>query len=165
MSAPLLRALDLPVDGILLDAGGGTGRVATALRDHTGLTVVVDISLGMMQFAMEKDLDCLYAPVESLPFASETIDRIVMMDALHHVKSQVFAAADLFRVLKPGGRLVVIEPDIRKFVVKLIAFGEKILLMRSKFFTGEQIGALFSDLGAKIEINHVEHNVWVIIGK
>ncbi len=56
-----------------------------------------------------------------------------MMDALHHMSFQKQAIGELWRVLKPGGRIVIIEPDIRRFVVKLIAIGEKIILMESHF--------------------------------
>jgi ubiquinone/menaquinone biosynthesis C-methylase UbiE len=165
VSDALLRALELPTDGILLDAGGGTGRVAAALRNHSGLPLVADISMGMLHYAKGKDLACVDAPVEILPFATGSIDRIIMMDALHHVRDQKLAITELYRVLKHGGRFVLIEPDIHKFGVKLIALGEKILLMRSKFLSGTQIADLFSYLGADIKTEYVEHNVWVIIGK
>lgn len=161
----LLQALELPVDGILLDAGGGTGRVAERLRHLCASVVVVDVSLGMMKYAVEKGLDCIYSPVESLPFASESIDRIIMLDALHHVHDQEKATADLFRLLKPGGILVLIEPNILKFGVKLIALGEKLLLMRSRFLNGDDIASLFSDQDCSLRTEYLEHNVWIIVKK
>ena len=44
----MLKVLDLPHAGNLLDAGGGTGRVAEALRPHVGWIVVADVSRGML---------------------------------------------------------------------------------------------------------------------
>ena len=58
-----------------------------------------------------------------------------MVDALHHVIHQGQTAREMYRVLKPGGRIVIEEPDIRKFGVKLIAVAEKLLLMRSHFLS------------------------------
>ena len=55
----------------------------------------------------------------------------------------------MFRVLKPGGLLVIEEPDIRTFGVKLIAIAEKLLLMRSHFLAPEEITNLFPN-GEKV---------------
>ena len=55
-------------------------------------------------------------------------------------------------VLKPGGSIVIEEPDIRKFTVKLIALAEKITLMRSHFLSPDKIAGLFKFPEAKREI-------------
>lgn len=161
----LLDALDLPAEGWLLDAGGGTGRVAAALRGHVGGVVVADISPGMMKYARAKNLACVHAPAEGLPFASGTFARIFMLDAFHHVHSQEQTAGELFRVLRPGGILLVIEPDIRKFAVKLIALGEKLLLMRSRILDGARIAGLFSAAGGEVQVEYCRANVWVKVKK
>jgi Methylase involved in ubiquinone/menaquinone biosynthesis len=49
-----LQVLGLPHAGILLDAGGGTGRVAEALRPHVGSVVVADVARGMLVQARQK---------------------------------------------------------------------------------------------------------------
>ena len=146
-------SLDEPILGlicpaplsILLDAGGGTGRVAAALRDRVRKTVVADISFGMLRYATRKNLPAVCTPVEHLPFPSGCFDRVIMMDALHHVIDQKQTVGELWRVLTPGGRLLILEPNIRKLSVKLIALGEKLLLMRSHFLSGENIAALFEN--------------------
>jgi ubiquinone/menaquinone biosynthesis C-methylase UbiE len=159
--APLLDLLALPPDGLLLDAGGGTGRVAEALSSMVQEVVVADISRGMLRHAAEKDLEMACTPAEHLPFASGTFDRIIMVDALHHVFDQRQTITELWRVLVPGGRIVIIEPDIHKFAVKLIAIGEKMLLMRSHFLSPEEIAALFANHNAHVMVISDELNVWV----
>ncbi|MGB3904043.1 MAG: methyltransferase domain-containing protein, partial [Anaerolineae bacterium] len=47
----LLELLDLRADGRLLDVGGGTGRVSTALANMTGEVVVTDLSAAMLRQA------------------------------------------------------------------------------------------------------------------
>ena len=61
-----------------------------------------------------------------------------MVDALHHVINHGQTAREMYRVLKPGGRIVIEEPDIRSFYVKLIAVAEKLLLMRSHFLSPQR---------------------------
>lgn len=81
----MLRVLDLPHADRLLDAGGGTGRVAQALRQHVGWVVVADVSRGMLAQARRKDLSTTSTATEYLPFPDGTFDRVLMVDALHHV--------------------------------------------------------------------------------
>ena len=157
----LEEALALPVRGWMLDAGGGTGRVAAALRDRTGGIVVADISAGMLRRAAGKGLRAVRAPAETTPFAAEVFERILMLDAWHHVFDQEQTAAELWRVLAPGGRVIVVEPDIHRLSAKLIAIGEKILLMRSHFMASERISALFSHRGARVRV--VQDGAGVIV--
>jgi ubiquinone/menaquinone biosynthesis C-methylase UbiE len=161
----LLGLLSLCPNNLLLDAGGGTGRVAAALRSMVHEVFVVDISRGMLRSAAAKGLATVYSPVETLPFPSRSIDRILMMDALHHVMDQRLAVRELWRVLAPGGRILIVEPDIRKLFAKVIAIGEKLLLMRSHFLTGNEITSLFTVPDVKIGVYFDEFNIFFVADK
>jgi ubiquinone/menaquinone biosynthesis C-methylase UbiE len=165
VSKTLSGLLSLSPNCLLLDAGGGTGRVSAALRRMVGDVIVADLSLGMLRRASAKGLASVYAPAELLPFSSCSFDRIIMVDALHHVIDQHQTAQELFRLLSPGGRIVIVEPDIRRPFVKMIAIGEKVLLMRSHFLTGEKIAALFPDSDAMTGLYYEELNVICVIEK
>jgi demethylmenaquinone methyltransferase/2-methoxy-6-polyprenyl-1,4-benzoquinol methylase len=160
----MVRVLDLPHAGTLLDAGGGTGRVASALRPHLGSIVVADVSWGMLTQARNKDLVATLAETENLPFADNVFDRVLMVDALHHVVSQSRTAAELFRVLRPGGRLVIEEPDLRTFPVKMIALAEKLAFMRSHFLAPAQIARLLP-AAASVTVESKENTAWIIVEK
>jgi ubiquinone/menaquinone biosynthesis C-methylase UbiE len=161
----LLRLLSLSPDNILLDAGGGTGRVAAALGGVIKKAFVADISRGMLRRAAGKGLATVCTLAEALPFPSGSIDRIIMMDALHHVMDQQQVAHELWRVLAPGGRILIIEPDFHKPVVKFLALGEKLLLMRSHFLTGEEIKSLFNDSDAEVDLLFNGTNVCLLAEK
>jgi ubiquinone/menaquinone biosynthesis C-methylase UbiE len=160
----MLKMVDLPANGALLDAGGGTGRVAFALRPHVRIAVVADFSSAMLGQARRKDLAAVLTPAEHLPFAAETFDRIIMVDALHHVFSQAYTLAELWRTLKRGGRLVIEEPDVRTWQVRILAITEKLALMRSHFLTPQKIASLFP-IEASIKIETAGYNAWVIVEK
>jgi demethylmenaquinone methyltransferase/2-methoxy-6-polyprenyl-1,4-benzoquinol methylase len=137
--ARLRELLGLPAAGWLLDAGGGTGRVSSLLRPLVDKLVISDLSAQMLRQALAKDICPAQTRVERLPFPDDTFERVLVVDALHHFHHQPAAIRDLVRVLKPGGRLVIEEPDINHFGVKLVALAEKLLLMGSHFHAPAEI--------------------------
>jgi demethylmenaquinone methyltransferase/2-methoxy-6-polyprenyl-1,4-benzoquinol methylase len=161
---PMLRFAALPADVLLLDAGGGTGRVAAALRPYVREVLVVDASFGMLRQARRKGLTSVVAPAEQLPFADATFERIIMVDTLHHVAHQGETVRELWRVLRPGGRLVIEEPDVRDWRVKLVALAEKLALMRSHFLSPPTISAMFP-AEARVAIETERWNAWLIVEK
>ncbi len=127
----LQRALQLPISGTLLDIGGGTGRVTAQFVDQVGQIVIADPSTAMLRQTVEHPrLHRVAALAEQLPFADAAFARIVMVDALHHVQDVPQALHELLRVLAPDGRLLIQEPDWRKWSMRLVSWGEKLALMR-----------------------------------
>ena len=162
----LWKFADLPVSGALLDAGGGTGRIAQYMSGKAHPVVVADLSCKMLREARQKgSLHPVCTPSEMLPFADGTFARIIMVDALHHVCNQRQTVNELWRTLQPGGRLVMEEPDIRTFPVKLIALGEKIMLFRSHFLSPQQIVELFHFPDARMHLETREFIAWIIAEK
>ena len=88
-----------------------------------------------------------------------------MVDALHHVASQVTTAQELWRILKPGGRMVIEEPNIQVFGVKLIALAEKLALMRSHFLSQTQIAGLFQSPDARVRVEDGGSTIWIVVEK
>jgi len=159
---------ELPTNGLLLDAGGGTGRVAQFMIAKAQGVVLADLSLEMMLQAEKKaDLLRVCSHTEGFPFPNASFTRIIMVDALHHVYDQPQTAFELWRVLAPGGIIVIEEPDLRTSSVKLVAVAEKLALMRSHFLSPPDIAALFDFPQAEIQIKTESDgfNAWVIIHK
>lgn len=156
----------LPSDGIILDAGGGTGRVSQYLRGKVAQILVADESLKMLREAQKKDgLQPVLSLTENLPFQNDTFDCIIMVDALHHVADQRKSTHELWRVLKPGGRLIIEEPDIHSFGVKFLAVAEKLALMRSHFLSPQQIITLFEGKPAVTRLELEDASAWIIVEK
>jgi ubiquinone/menaquinone biosynthesis C-methylase UbiE len=162
----MIALANLPTQGALLDAGGGTGRVASALNGMAASLVVADLSFDMLKQASKKgSLQTVCSHTEKLPFDDSSFERVIMVDALHHVCDHGETALELWRVLKPGGRLLIEEPDIRQFSIKLLALAEKLALMRSHFISPPAIVRLFPYPSARSLIEKDGYNAWVIIDK
>jgi ubiquinone/menaquinone biosynthesis C-methylase UbiE len=162
----ILQLARLPTEGNLLDAGGGTGRISQHLVQHAGQVIVLDSSIKMLIQALSKNgLRAVGSETEYLPFSDASFERVTMVDALHHVAEQKRSLQELWRVLKPGGFLVVEEPDIQHFAVKLVALAEKLALFRSHFLSPERISEHLEELGAKTQIIREKPNAWIIAEK
>ncbi len=160
----LAELLGLPTAGSLLDAAGGTGRVAQQLAPQAGMTVVIDSSRPMLREAAAKPgLAIVQAEVEHMPLVRRSQARIVMVDAFHHLRDQEQALADMARVLAPGGRLVILEPDLHRLGARLVALAERLLLMRSRFRYGEDIARMAIRLGLTSRFQRDgEGSVWIV---
>jgi len=156
----------LPIQGRLLDVGGGTGRIARFLVGQAGQVVVADESWKMLSHTPAKPpLRLAAAHAERLPFPGGGFECVIMVDAFHHVRDQQQSLAELLRVCAVGGRVVIEEPDIQRFAVKLIALGERLLLMRSRFCQAEEIASAFRALGADVSIHRQDATAWIVAEK
>jgi len=134
----------------VLDIGGGTGRVSQRLAEIGAHVIVVDPSPQMLVHANARQVPAVRGLAEQLPFAEDSIERIFVVDAFHHFADQPLAAYELVRVLQPGGRLVIEEPDLRHLAVKGIAVAEKLALMQSHFYSPPDLAELFAKVGARV---------------
>jgi demethylmenaquinone methyltransferase/2-methoxy-6-polyprenyl-1,4-benzoquinol methylase len=159
----LAQLVCLPIRGRLLDAGGGTGRVARTLVGSAGQVVVADVSWKMLSHAPAgTTLLLTVSQAERLPFSTGGFERVIMVDAFHHLRDQERSLAELVRVCAVGGRVVIEEPDIERVLVWGIAVFERVALMRSRFRRAEEIAASFRALGAAVSIHRQDATVWIV---
>jgi len=159
----LLNGLQPQPGDRLLDVGGGTGRVSGTFGDHMQV-VICDPAPAMLSEARGKGLRVCASVAEHLPFADRSFERIVVVDTFHHLHDQRLAAAELLRVLRPGGRIVIEEPDIRHGLVKLIALGERLLLMHSRFYSPDDLAQLFHSAGGRVTLCDDQNGIyWAVI--
>jgi ubiquinone/menaquinone biosynthesis C-methylase UbiE len=104
---PLRRGLAGAPGPRLADVGGGTGNYALALKQEGWEPVVVDRSPEMLTRAAAKGLETVRADAQSLPFDDESFDAVTMISMLHHVEDRGAALAEARRILRSGGRLVL----------------------------------------------------------
>ncbi|MBI4226695.1 MAG: class I SAM-dependent methyltransferase, partial [Candidatus Omnitrophica bacterium] len=111
-----LRYLDGPNPQRVLDVGCGSGEFLRRLRTRYPAAVLtgVDPSAGMLEVARRKfehdpQVSVHGAYAERLLFRDESFDGVVCVNALHCVRDAPGALGEMVRVLRPGGRLVVVD--------------------------------------------------------
>ena len=104
---PLRQALQGAPGRRLADIGGGTGNYALALKQDGWKPLVVDRSSAMLARARAKGLETVEADAQRLPFEDESFDAAMLISMLHHVEDRGRAIAESQRILRPGGRLVL----------------------------------------------------------
>jgi ubiquinone/menaquinone biosynthesis C-methylase UbiE len=107
----VLRLLDLKPGEKILDAGCGTGIFTLDYLERGVEVVGLDISRPMLRMAGAKAADYPFDAIRGdmlyLPFKEGAFDRVVSVTALEFIADGRRAIAELFRVTRPGGRVVV----------------------------------------------------------
>lgn len=100
----------LPEGGFLLDAGcGRTAPVLQKFRGFAGRMVGVD----RVQFVSgATDIELYETDLESIPVDSATVDIVMSRSVFEHLEHPEAVYAEIFRVLKPGGRLVFLTANV-----------------------------------------------------
>jgi SAM-dependent methyltransferase len=98
-----------PPRGLTLDAGCGEGRLTRELGSRGYEVVGVDASTALVDEARAADPSGRYevASIDALPFAEGAVQLVVCVNVVPHVHDLDAAAAELARVLAPGGELLV----------------------------------------------------------
>jgi demethylmenaquinone methyltransferase/2-methoxy-6-polyprenyl-1,4-benzoquinol methylase len=109
--AATVRAVDPHAGQRILDVAAGTGTSSAALA-RTGATVIaLDFSAGMIEEGRRRHpkIEFVEADAERLPFGDDEFDAVTISFGLRNVEHPKTALAEMYRVLKPGGRLVICE--------------------------------------------------------
>ena len=104
----------LPSNWVVGDLGCGTGALLSALAQSVGQVIGVDASDEMLAAARARlrsteNVELRRGSLEALPLDDATLDAATMMLVLHHLPAPGAAIAEASRVLKPGGRLLLVD--------------------------------------------------------
>ena len=101
---------------IVADLGAGEGTLAQLLAQRAEKVIAVDLSPKMVEFGQElatrnglTNLEYRIGDIEAPPIDDGTLDLAILSQALHHAEHPQRAIDSAFRILKPGGRLIVLD--------------------------------------------------------
>lgn len=127
----LTRLLPWKQEMTVLDVGTGTGYLAGMMAPLVGNVIGVDCAPAMLTRAAEKTAQAGYRHVsfvegmaENLPLATESVDVAMCHMLLHHVVSPRTVLAELRRVVRPGGYMLLIDAHKHKQHWTPEAFGD-----------------------------------------
>jgi ArsR family transcriptional regulator len=104
----------VPAGWVVGDLGCGTGRTSAALAPFVSRIVAVDASPAMLQAARRRvqgfgNVELRRGDIEALPVDDAQLDAATLMLVLHHVAEPDRALAEVARVLKPDGRVLLVD--------------------------------------------------------
>lgn len=111
---------DLRPGNVVLDVAAGTGDLAIALAKvvgRQGKVIMTDINEAMLQVGRERiedagivgNIECIQSDAEKLPFESNYFDCVTIAFGLRNVTHKLDAIRSMYRTLKPGGKLLILE--------------------------------------------------------
>ncbi|MBK9697361.1 MAG: demethylmenaquinone methyltransferase [Propionibacteriaceae bacterium] len=109
--AETVAAIDPRRSQRILDLAAGTGTSSVPFADKGAVVVPTDLSLGMLTVGKSKhpELPFVNADALALPFADHAFDAVTISFGLRNVEDTPAALAELRRVTRPGGRIVICE--------------------------------------------------------
>jgi len=104
----------LPADWVVADLGCGTGQTAMALAPHVRQVIGIDQSGAMLKAAKKRvaglgNVELRQGSLEALPLEDASVDGALLLLALTYVSDPARALGEMLRVLRPGGRAVVVD--------------------------------------------------------
>lgn len=133
----------------ILDVAGGTGALARLITERTRAHVtVLDASRGMLnQLPRHPRIQAVHSPAHSLPFHSESFDWVVCTAAFHWLTPHAVTLAAIRRVLKPNGRLLIVDFDRGGLAGPLLDQTERLFRLGAAYLTQPELAALLLEQG------------------
>ncbi|MFF0341878.1 methyltransferase domain-containing protein [Kribbella sp. NPDC004875] len=143
-----------------VDVGSGTGADVVALAELGARAIGVEPSPGLRAEAVRRaagaDVEYVDGRAEALPFADESVDVLRSERVLQHVDDPAAVVEEMTRVLRPGGRIVLIDTDWGTAIIhpadpdvlqRMIAYFHD---ENANPYSGRQLRGLLADAGLEI---------------
>lgn len=151
----------------VLDLGGGTGKLAAQLEKAGANVWLLDSSPAMLKRARRllPSNRAVLGDAASLPFAENSFDVVMIVDALHHFRKQEIVLEEALRVLIPGGTLAILDFNRKNAAVKVLSILEQVMLEPALMLTAEQLEKLLAQKGfIKIETEIISAYQYLSLG-
>lgn len=108
-----VRLSGLPRGARIADLGCGSGVFSNVLRQRGYNCTGVDLSPALIGIARQKypGIEFIEGDIEQLPFANASFDGVFLAGVVHHFTERSRCAAEVMRILRPGGKFVAFDPN------------------------------------------------------
>ncbi|MGI6296277.1 MAG: class I SAM-dependent methyltransferase [Armatimonadota bacterium] len=149
----VLEALNLKGNELVVDLGGGTGHYAALLAPFCKGVTVVDVSRSMLgNVPPIPNIQVLRADALDTGLDSKSFDVALITDALHHIPHHDDLVAEARRILKPDGRLLILDIHAAYVRTRLLDLFERTVFGEVSYLTCAQASELISRHGFHIEL-------------
>jgi ArsR family transcriptional regulator len=107
---------------VIADLGAGEGTISQMMAQKAKKVIAIDNSEKMVEFGSElahkhniENLEYRLGELEDVPIDSGTVDLAFLSQALHHARHPERAVAEAWRILKPGGRVAILDLNRHHF--------------------------------------------------
>ena len=155
--------MNLKGDEVVLDIGGGTGKLADYVSKDCRKIYVLDESRGMLsRIKPNKKVIPLLGNALETDFVDKSIDVVIIADVLHHIKDQEGLIDEIHRILKGNGKLIILDFEKNHIKIMLLRIFESILFGRLYFKGGREVIKLVE---SKFVIKSAKHKGYYFIIK
>jgi ubiquinone/menaquinone biosynthesis C-methylase UbiE len=154
----VISLLDLKENVNMLDIGCGSGwaldQVSKLVNDK-GTFFGVDLSAKMIERALDnfkrrENFHFIIANAEEIPFEGNYFDVIICTNSFHHYLHPDKALKEMYRLLKPGGKVYILDPTIDNWFFQIINAGFKIFdRAQAKLYSTKEFQEMISLTGLK----------------
>jgi ubiquinone/menaquinone biosynthesis C-methylase UbiE len=143
--------IDIRPSDILLDIGGNTGKTTEAYSKNCKEVVVLEPKCSIVEYGRSHRLNIKFIEggAENIPLPNEYFDKVVASASFHHFSDQDIAIEEMKRVLKPDGKIIILEIDPNTPRGKRLKFCETLFHTGAKLYQPAQ-------LSKKIQAHNLE---------
>jgi demethylmenaquinone methyltransferase/2-methoxy-6-polyprenyl-1,4-benzoquinol methylase len=138
-------------DDVILDIGGNTGKVTEAYSNNCEEVIVLEPKRNVVEYGKSRrpNIKFVEGEAENIPLPDAYFDKVVASASFHHFSDHDKALEEMKRVLKPDGKIIILEidPNTRR--------GERLKFCETVFHTGAKLYQP-AQLSKKIQAHNLE---------
>jgi ubiquinone/menaquinone biosynthesis C-methylase UbiE len=143
--------VDIRSEDVILDIGGNTGKVTEAYSNNCKEVIVLEPKRNVVEYGKSRNPNIKFVEgeAENIPLPDAYFDKVVASASFHHFSDHDKALEEMKRVLKPDGKIIILEidPNTRR--------GERLKFCETVFHTGAKLYQP-AQLSKKIQAHNLE---------
>jgi ubiquinone/menaquinone biosynthesis C-methylase UbiE len=143
--------VDIRSEDVILDIGGNTGKVTEAYSNNCKEVIALEPKRNVVEYGKSRrpNIKFVEGEAENIPLPDAYFDKVVASASFHHFSDHDKALEEMKRVLKPDGKIIILEidPNTRR--------GERLKFCETVFHTGAKLYQP-AQLSKKIQAHNLE---------